>query len=94
MSTMSHTLDPITEPLPGSSSAVQPIPSHPRAAVRAGALAVGATALGALAVGALAVGRLAIGRARIRRLEIGELVVQRLRVTEDLRAPSTPAPAT
>jgi len=52
--------------------------------------ASGAQALGALAIGALAIGRLAIGRARIRRLEIDELVVRKLRITEELQAPSQP----
>ena len=55
-----------------------------------GSIAVGALAFGALAIGALTVGRLFVGRARIRRLEIDELVVRRVRVLEQLTAPSTP----
>ena len=57
-----------------------------------GSIAVGALAFGALAIGALSVGRLFVGRARIQRLEIDELVVRRVRVLEQLTAPSTPDP--
>jgi hypothetical protein len=56
-----------------------------------GTLILGALAIGALAIGTVAIGRLAIGRARIRRLEIDELVVRRLRITERLQTPDTPA---
>jgi hypothetical protein len=56
-----------------------------------GTLLLGALAIGALAIGAVAISRLAVGRARIRKLEIDELVVRRLRITERLQTPDTPA---
>lgn len=56
-----------------------------------GGLALGALAVGALALGALAIGSVVVGRARIRRLEIDELVVRKLRITDELSLPSSPA---
>jgi len=56
-----------------------------------GTFLLGALAIGALAIGAMAIGRLVIGNARIRRLEIDELAVRRLRITERLQTPDTPA---
>jgi hypothetical protein len=63
--------------------------AHAIGTVALGSIVVGALAVGALAVGALSIGRLVVGRARIRRLEIDELVVHRVRVMEQLAAPST-----
>jgi hypothetical protein len=82
------TVEPST---PGGREESTAVHAPASAAPAIGALALGAVAIGALAVGALAIGRLAIGRARIRRVEIDELVVGKLRVTEELQIPPSPA---
>lgn len=82
----------LSEHIPPSGQESRVLPASAGGAHVMGALAVGAVATRAMAIGALAIGKLAIGRARIRCVEIDKLVVGKLRVTEELKMPTSPAP--
>ena len=87
--------DSANQPLPyDSGKGYSALRSREFRTISIGAIALGALALGALAIGAVAIGRLAIGRARIRRLEIDELVVRKLRVIDEIQAPTRLDPET